>query len=88
MVQSKTEERVVDDRISKQVALLRPACIAVVKKESGLHFVPVPTKPDWGIWVFLCEGRLLLITPVTDTSCPQAEELANRIRMCDCWREK
>jgi tetratricopeptide (TPR) repeat protein len=70
-------EAVGQDRITKQLSKLHPACFDALGKAAGLHFVPVKDKPGWGIWALRTEDRLLLITPVTEAA-PEIEEYARR----------
>lgn len=72
-------EQVTEDRISKQLVLFCPLCLTALTMDHGLHFIPVPGKRGWGIWVYRIQGRLLLITPVTDASVDKSEALAKRI---------
>lgn len=61
-------EEVGQDRVAKQLALLCGPCAKAFGREPGLHFEPVPQKPGWGVWVLRTEGRLLLITPATEST--------------------
>lgn len=67
------------ERISKQLALLCRPCLQALGKEPGLHFIPVPDRHGWGVWALRSQGRLLLITPATDTNAAAAEDLARKI---------
>lgn len=72
-------EGVSQERVSKQLALFRDPCLAALTKESGLHFIPIASKAGWGIWALRSEGRLVLITPVTDATASQGERQAKEI---------
>ena len=72
-------DHVSQERISKQLALLNPACLAALSKSHGLHFLPVASKPGWGIWALRGKGRLLLIIPATDATREESEQTARSI---------
>lgn len=69
-------DTVSQDRVAKQLNLLCAACLAALSEPPGLHFVPIESKPGWGIWALRGEGRLLLITPSTDTTAADAKRQA------------
>lgn len=72
-------EQVAQGRISKQIALLCRPCLSALGKEPGLHFIPVPEKPGWGVWALKSQSRLLLITPATESDSTTAENLAHKV---------
>jgi hypothetical protein len=73
-------EQVTEERIKKQLVLLCNPCLKALSKAHGLHFVHVPDKPNWGVWVLRSEKRLLLITLVTDANADEAKNFAENIR--------
>lgn len=72
-------EQVAQERISKQLVILCRPCLQALELSPGLHFIAADGKPGWGVWVLRSEGRLLLITPVTEVTTTEAEALARRI---------
>lgn len=72
-------DAVSQDRVAKQLNLFCAACLAALSKPPGLHFVPIESKQGWGVWVLRGEGRLLLITPSTDTTVKDAERQAEAL---------
>ena len=67
------------ERISRQLPLLYDPCLEALGKQSGLHFLPVKSKPNWGVWALRRERHLLLLCPATDKTVEHASECANEI---------
>jgi hypothetical protein len=74
------KEAVSEERIAIQLVKFPSPCLEALKLPAGLHRVDIPGKQGWGMWVFRSDGRLLLITPITDTTADAAEQIANRYR--------
>ena len=66
------------DRISKQIALFHRPCVEAWGRDPGLHFVELESKPGWGVWALRSPGRLVLITPSTDTTKTEAQNIAEQ----------
>ena len=71
--------QVSQERISKQLALLYGPCLTALGMEPGLHFLPVESKPTWGVWALRREGHLFLLYPATDKTVKDASEYAKKI---------
>lgn len=73
-------EHVAQERVSKQLVLLCKPCLEALERGPGLHFIAVSEerKQGWGVWALRCEGRLLLITPATETTAAEAEAFARQ----------
>ena len=67
------------ERISRQLPLLYAPCLEALGKQSGLHFLSVKSKPNWGVWALRRERHLLLLCPATDKTVEHASECANEI---------
>lgn len=75
-------ERVSQERVSKQLAILvRPCRESLGKSESepSLHFLSVAEKPGWGIWAMCMPGRVVLLTPAIDTTSTNDEVVAKAL---------
>jgi tetratricopeptide (TPR) repeat protein len=72
-----------EDRVAKFLALIAPVCLGALDGPAGLHWLEIPNKSGWGIWVNRSVGRLLLTSVVAGTDQAAAEaaakELAARI---------
>ena len=71
--------QVSQERISKQLALLYQPCLEALDKQPGLHFLPVESKSNWGVWALRREEHLLLLCPATDKTAEHAKECAKKI---------
>lgn len=82
MVYETTEwkDAVGESRIANQLVRFAQPCLVALAKEPGIHHLGIEGKPGWGIWVHRSEGRLLLITPVTDDNAEGALRLVEQYR--------
>lgn len=74
------KEAVAEERIANQLVRFAQHCLDALSKEPGVHFLEIPGKTGWGLWVCRSESRLLLITPVTDATSDAAAKVAERYR--------
>lgn len=74
------KEAVAEERIANQLVRFADLCLGALDLQPGMHRVDVPGKQGWGMWAFRSEGRLLLITPITDTTAEAAGQIADRYR--------
>ena len=74
------KEAVAEERIANQLVRFAQPCLEVLSKSAGVHFLEVPGKTGWGLWAHRSESRLLLITPVTDTTTEKATKIVDRYR--------
>jgi len=80
MVYETTEwkDAVGESRIANQLVRFAQPCLDALTKELGIHHLAIEGKSGWGIWVHRSEGRLLLLTPVTDESVQSAARVVEQ----------
>ncbi|MBL9181084.1 MAG: hypothetical protein JNN17_03015 [Verrucomicrobiaceae bacterium] len=74
------KEAVGEPRIANQLVRFAQPCLNALAKEPGIHHLGIEGKSGWGIWVHRSEGRLLLITPVTDETVESAGRVVEQYR--------
>ena len=74
------KEAVAEERIANQLVRFAQPCLDALSKKPGVHFLEIPDKTGWGLWVHRSKGRLLLITPITDATSEKAAKIADRYR--------
>ncbi len=74
------KEAVAEERIANQLVRFAQPCLEALSKDSGIHLLDIPSKTGWGLWVHRSKNRLLLITPVTDTTSEKAAKIVDSYR--------
>ncbi|WP_157203576.1 hypothetical protein [Methylomicrobium agile] len=74
------KDAVAEERVANQLVRFAQPCLNALSQESGVHFLKIPDKSGWGLWFHRSQGRVLLITPVTDTTSAKAEKIVEKYR--------
>lgn len=74
------KEACMEDRVANQLVRFADPCVKALLQQPGIRFLEITDKAGWGLWIHRSEGRLLLISPVTDTTTNKAEEIKERYR--------
>jgi hypothetical protein len=69
------------DRIAKQLPYLTKPVTNALSGPDRLSFHPVDGKKDWGVWAYRADDKVVLMTPSTDGTAAQSEEVAKSLAL-------
>jgi len=64
--------------IANQLNRFTEPCLEALSRDIGFHFIEIPNRTGWGIWVYRTDKRLVLLTPVTEDTKEQGIEVKQK----------